>query len=147
MQRVANEMLSGLGPVDVQTLARRLASGDVTSVEQLLAASKPPSRRRPRRTDLVTLRVRIDLAGTRPPVWRRLELASDLFLDDVHEIMQAAFGWTDSHLHRFGCGPTYYSRETEYYLCPYSVDEGDEGVPEKQVRLDEVLVDVGDRLF
>ena len=146
-QRVADEMLSGLGPVDVQTLARRLASGDVTAVEQLLFASKPPSRRRRRRTDLVTLRVRIDLAGTRPPVWRRLELASDLFLDEVHEIIQAAFGWTDSHLHRFGCGPTYYSRETEYYLCPFSVDEGDEGVPEEQVRLDEVLVDVGDTLF
>jgi Plasmid pRiA4b ORF-3-like protein len=81
----------------------------------------------------VTLRVRVDLADTKPPVWRRLELASDLFLDDVHEIMQAAFGWTDSHLHRFGCGPAYYSRETEYYRCPYSVDEGDEGVPEDQV--------------
>jgi hypothetical protein len=92
-------------------------------------------------------RVRVDLAGTKPPVWRRLELASDLFLDDVHEIMQAAFGWNDSHLHRFGCGPTFYSRETEYYLCPFSVDEGDEGVPEDEVRLDEVLVDVGDKLF
>ena len=107
----------------------------MTPIEQLLAATKPPVRRRPRRADPVTLRVRVDLAGTKPPVWRRLELASDLFLDDVHEIIQAAFGWTDSHLHRFGCGPTYYSRETEYYLCPYSVDEGDEGVPEKQVRL------------
>ena len=147
MQRIADETLAGLGPVDVQTLARRLASGDVTSVEQLLFATKPPVRRRPRRTDLVTLRLRIDLAETTPPVWRRLELASDLFLDEVHEIIQAAFGWTDSHLHRFGCGPTYYSRETEYYLCPFSVDEGDEGVPEEQVRLDEVLVDVGDTLF
>jgi hypothetical protein len=76
-------------------------------------------------------------------VWRRLEVASDLFLDEVHEIMQAAFG----HLHRFGCGPKYYSHETEYYLCPFSVDEGDEGVPEEQVRLDEVLVDVGDTLY
>ncbi|HEX5255606.1 MAG TPA: hypothetical protein VFW69_17360 [Mycobacterium sp.] len=43
--------------------------------------------------------------------------------------------------------PCVYSRKTEYYLCPFSVDEGDEGVPEEQVRLDEVLVDVGDKLF
>lgn len=144
---MVNETLAGLGPADIQTLARRSASAGVTPIEQPLSATKPPSRRRPRRTDPVTLRVRADLAGTKPAVWRRLELASDLFLDDVHEIMQAAFGWTDSHLHRFGCGPTYYSRETEYYLCPFSVDEGDEGVPEDQVRLDEILVDVGDRLF
>ncbi|MCV7150605.1 plasmid pRiA4b ORF-3 family protein [Mycobacterium pyrenivorans] len=93
------------------------------------------------------LRIRADLMHTKPPVWRRLELASDLFLDEVHEIMQATFGWTDSHLHRFGCGPAYYSRETEYYLCPFSADDGDEGVPEEEVRLDEVLVDVGDKLF
>ena len=147
IQRIVNEVLAGLGPADIETLAQRLALGGATRIEQFLAATKPPMRRRPRRVDPVTLRVRVDLAGTRPPVWRRLELASDLFLDDVHEILQGAFGWTDSHLHRFGCGPTYYSRETEYYLCPYSVDEGDEGVPEDQVRLDEVLVDVGDRLF
>jgi hypothetical protein len=115
--------------------------------EQLFGATQPPARRRPRRTDPVKLAVRIDLVGTTPPVWRRLELASDLFLDEVHEIIQAAFCWTDSHLHRFGCGPTYYSRETEYYLCPFSVDEGDEGVSEKEVRLDEVLVAVGDTLF
>jgi hypothetical protein len=144
---MVDKALAALGPADAQALAEQFASLGVTSVEELLYATKPPSRRRPRRTEPVTLRARADLTGTKPPVWRRLELASDLFLDEVHEIMQAAFGWTDSHLHRFGCGPTYYSRETEYYLCPFSTDEGDEGVPEEEVRLDEVLVDVGDKLF
>jgi Plasmid pRiA4b ORF-3-like protein len=95
----------------------------------------------------VTYRVRVELLGCQPPVWRRLELASDLFLDDVHEILQVAFGWTDSHLHRFGCGPGYYSDDTEYYLMEYEVDEGETGIPEEQVRLDEVLVEVGDRLW
>lgn len=147
IQRILDQALAGLGPADIQALAGRLAPGGLTPIEQLLAATEPPVRRRPRRADPVTLRVRADLTGTKPPVWRRLELASDLFLDDVHEIMQTAFGWTDSHLHRFGCGPSYYSRETEYYLCPFSVDEGDEGIPEDEVRLDEVLVDVGDKLF
>ncbi|MDP8969416.1 MAG: plasmid pRiA4b ORF-3 family protein, partial [Actinomycetota bacterium] len=112
-----------------------------------LARTPPRSRRRPRRRDVVTYRVRIDLQGTKPPLWRRLEFASDLYLDDVHAIIQAAFGWTDSHLHRFGSGPQYYSHETEYYLCPFEVDEGEVGVPEDKVRLDEVLVDVGDTLF
>lgn len=106
----------------------------------------PPSRRRPRRAESVTYRVRVELLGCQPPVWRPLELASDLFLDDVHEILQVAFGWTDSHLHRFGCGPKYYSDDTEYYLMEYEVHEGETGIPEEQVRLDEVLVEVGDRL-
>ena len=42
-----------------------------------------------------------------------------MFLDDFHDVIQAAFGWTDTHLHRFGCGPQYYSHDTEYYLCPW----------------------------
>ncbi len=107
----------------------------------------PPSRRRPRRGESVTYRVRVELLGAQPPVWRRLELASDLFLDDVHEIRPVAFGWTDSHLHRFGCGPKYYSDDTEYYLMAYEVHEAETGIPEEQVRLDEVLVEVVDRLW
>ncbi len=96
---------------------------------------------------VVAYRIRVDLQGTKPPLWRRLELASDLFLDDLHDVIQTAFGWTDSHLHRFGNGPEYYSRDTEYYLCPFDVEEGEAGVPEDQVRLDEVLAEIGDKLF
>ena len=114
VQRIVDEMLGGLGSADAETLARQLGLAGATSIEQLLAETKPPVRRRPRRAEPVTLRVRADLTGTKPPVWRRLELASDMFLDEVHEILQTAFGWTDSHLHRFGCGPSFYSRETEY---------------------------------
>lgn len=110
-------------------------------------AEPPPSRRRPRRDQVVTYRIRVDLDGTKPPLWRRLELASDLFLHEVHDILQASFGWTDSHLHRFGSGTEYYGRDTEYYLCPFDVEEGEPGVPEEEVRLDEVLVDAGDTLF
>jgi Plasmid pRiA4b ORF-3-like protein len=109
--------------------------------------ARPPSRRHSGRPDVVTYRVRVELKETTPPLWRRLELASDLCLDEVHEIIQAAFGWTDSHLHRFGSGPDYYSPDTEYYLCPFEVEEGGTGIPEDQVRLDEVLSDVGGRLF
>ena len=69
-----------------------------------------------------------------------------MFLDEVHEILQVAFGWTGSHLHQFGSGSRYHGPETEYYLCPYQVEEGEPGVPEEEVRLDEVLADPGDTL-
>jgi Plasmid pRiA4b ORF-3-like protein len=95
----------------------------------------------------VTCRIRADLRGTRPPLWRRLELASDLHLDRVHDIMQAAFGWTDSHLHRFASSTASYGPDTAYYLCPFDAGDGVDGVPEEQVRLDEVLSDAGDLLF
>ncbi len=89
----------------------------------------------------------MDLRGTKPPVWRRLELGSHLFLDDVHDILQTAFGWTDSHLHRFASGGSGFDLESQLYLCPFDVEEGeDDGVPEEDVRLDEVLVEVGETL-
>ncbi len=146
MLRHLTEAMSDLGPGGLQDVLRRVLAAGAVGVDPF-TRTPPPSRRRPRRLDVATYRVRIDLKGTKPPLWRRLELASDLFLDDVHGVIQAAFGWTDSHLHRFGCGPEYYSHDTEYYLCPFEVEEGETGVAEEQVRLDEVLVEIGDKLF
>ncbi len=106
-----------------------------------------PSRRRLPRDDVVTYRVRVQLDGVEPPIWRRLDLASDIILPRLHHILQAAMGWTDSHLHEFasGDGPT--DDLAEHYRDSVSIDEGLAGVDETTVRLDEVLHDPGDRLF
>jgi Plasmid pRiA4b ORF-3-like protein len=138
--------MSGLTMGEIEDTLQRLLTAR-TPLADLFEQPPPRSRRRPRRSNVVTYRVRIDLNRTKPPLWRRLELASDLFLDQVHEIIQAAFGWTDSHLHHFGSGPGHYDPETEHYLCPFQVKEGETGIPEEDVRLDEVLVDIGDKLF
>jgi len=138
--------MSGLTLGEIEETLQRLLTAR-TPLAGLFEQQPPPSRRRPRRSEAVTYRVRIDLNRTRPPLWRRLELASDLFLDQVHGVIQVALGWTDSHLHQFGSGPGHYDPETEHYLCPFQVEDGETGIPEEDVRLDEVLADVGDRLF
>ncbi len=138
------EALEAMSPDDLRYVLGQLLVAGATLGEQ--PAEPAPSRRRPRDTEVRTYRVRIDLRDTKPPVWRRLELSSDLFLNELHEVVQTAFGWTDSHLHQFGSGPAYYDRQTEYYLCPFQVGEGEPGIPEEQVRLDEVLAEVGDIL-
>ena len=135
-------------PGDLDHVLRHLLAAEAFAGSPLgLQPQAPPSQRRPRRNDVVTYRVRVDLKGTKPPLWRRLELASDLDLAEVHNIIQAAFGWTDSHLHRFSSGPHSYSHDAEHYLCPFDAAEGETGIPEAEVRLDEVLADVGDKLF
>jgi len=48
--------------------------------------------------------VRLDLDNARPPIWRRLRLGSDLRLSQVHDVVQAAMGWSDMHLHHFQDG-------------------------------------------
>lgn len=47
------------------------------------------------------LDVRVGLVGSVPEIWRRLELRSSLTLEEVHRVLQVAFGWEDAHLHRF----------------------------------------------
>jgi hypothetical protein len=144
--RDIGDALSELPPEDLQAILGtfRPAGAALAGLPGLPA---PPSRRRPRRNAAVTYRVRIDLLDTRPPLWRRLELSSDLFLDELHEVIQLAFGWTDSHLHEFHSGSGFFGRDAEHYLCPFQVEEGNPGIPEERVRLDEVLVDAGDTLF
>ncbi|TDO27492.1 pRiA4b ORF-3-like protein [Kribbella sp. VKM Ac-2527] len=138
--------IAGLGAAELHKVLPEILAAAMPTVDPF-ARPRPPSRRRPRRDDVVTYRVRVDLTGTKPPLWRRLELASDLFLNELHEVVQTAFGWTDSHLHEFASGKDYYHVATEHYLCPYEVEEGRTGVPEGDVRLDEVLAESGDKLF
>lgn len=75
-------------------------------------------------------------------------MRSDVRLDLVHQVLQAAFGWTDSHLHRFSLGGDAFDGEAELFLCPFDVEEGDDvdGTAASEVRLDETLQDVGDVL-
>jgi hypothetical protein len=46
---------------------------------------------------------KITLKETKPPIWRRIQVR-DCTLDELHEHIQTAMGWTNSHLHRFEIG-------------------------------------------
>lgn len=45
--------------------------------------------------------IKITLRGIRPPVWRRVRASSDMTLRTLHQVIQAAMGWEDAHLHEF----------------------------------------------
>ncbi|WP_251040262.1 plasmid pRiA4b ORF-3 family protein [Arthrobacter sp. ISL-72] len=47
------------------------------------------------------LAVRVELVDSEPEIWRQLEVLGSLTLDQVHQVLQTAFGWEDAHLHRF----------------------------------------------
>lgn len=98
-------------------------------------------------TEPSTYVVRVDLDGAKPPIWRRLHLASDLPLDQVHEVLQAAMGWTNSHLHQFVMGPGAPDHQIAPFLTDFDLSEGEEGIPEAEVRLGQVLGSPGDRLY
>ena len=112
--------------------------------------TKPEQRltmRKPRRNEAAIFRVRVDLEGAKPPIWRRLDVRSDIGLDVFHQVLQSVFGWTDCHLHRFAIGGSPFDEDSELFLCPYDVEEGeDDGTPTKDATLDETLSTPGDVL-
>lgn len=43
-------------------------------------------------------KIKVTLSGSRPPIWRRLEVPSGTTLQRLHQVIQAAFGWEDYHM-------------------------------------------------
>lgn len=49
-------------------------------------------------------------------VWRAVEVSSDILLPDLHQVIQAAMGWWNEHLHQF-------MQNKIYYMSKESVEE------------------------
>ena len=63
-------------------------------------------------------RIRIELQDLEPKIWRRIDVPLSTTLAALHEIIQVAFRWTDSHLHEFVVSDRVYgvpSPEDEFY--------------------------------
>ena len=71
--------------------------------------------------------LKISLQEIEPLIWRRVQV-DDCSLSDVHEIIQAAMGWQDEHMHCFEIG------EKEY-----SASRGDDFEDSRRVRLSRLV--------
>lgn len=45
--------------------------------------------------------IKITLADSKPPIWRRLQVHSNIKLNVFHEVVQDSMGWLNYHLHGF----------------------------------------------
>jgi hypothetical protein len=52
--------------------------------------------------------LKITLEGSKPPIWRRVQVPATVKLTRLHDVIQVAMGWTDSHLHQFFAGDVCY---------------------------------------
>ncbi len=76
-------------------------------------------------------RIKVTLQGIRPQIWRRLEVLTAISLAGLHDILQTAFDWTNSHLHQFHVG------HQRFGLIDDEFD--DESADERLARLDQLL--------
>jgi hypothetical protein len=77
--------------------------------------------------------LKVTLQNIKPPVWRRVLVDAGSTLDQVHEVIQAAFGWWNCHLHEFEIDGTRYGDPDP------DDDWGPPTVNERRIRLDTVV--------
>lgn len=82
--------------------------------------------------------IKILLKGSKPKIWRRVLVPSDLSLDKLHVVVQDAMGWLDGHLHQFICNDEYYGISDEF--CPELKNE-------KKVKLSSFLKKEKDKIY
>lgn len=76
--------------------------------------------------------IKVTLKHSKPPIWRRIQVAGDTRLDKLHLILQEVMGWENYHLHQFIVGGTYYGKPHPDY------DDFFEMKDEKKVRLNQI---------
>jgi hypothetical protein len=68
--------------------------------------------------------IKVTLLNTKPPIWRRILVDGSTTLDGLHEVIQAAFGWWNCHLHEFEIGRTRYGvPDPDWDFGPATLDE------------------------
>lgn len=97
-----------------------------------------PAVRADRITEKVLYRLKITLQGSVPLIWRRIETL-DVSLLALHELIQTAMGWTNSHLHQFEI-------DGIFYTAPRFMDGDFGAVDYSGIRLSGLVSEHGENL-
>jgi hypothetical protein len=88
--------------------------------------------------DSPVFQLKVTLLGSKPPIWRRIQVRGSTTLPKLHDILQAVMGWYDAHLHAFTA-----------YGVEFGVPDPDwpDGMrSERRIRLDQLVARPKDRI-
>jgi hypothetical protein len=55
-------------------------------------------------TTRVVYQIKVTLRGSKPPIWRRIQVTNETTLAQLHRILQHVMGWEGAHLYQFVVG-------------------------------------------
>lgn len=86
------------------------------------------------------LQFKVVLRGSRPSIWRRIQVPEGLSLSALHEVIQVVMGWAGYHMHEFS-----------YQGLRYGVPDPDWGdgevLDERDLLLSDLSLSVKDKIF
>lgn len=88
-----------------------------------------PKRRKPKHA----YQFLVKLADSEPSVWRQIVVPGNMTLADLDRVIQAAMGWTNSHLHMFTIEGLVYGVPDEEWAAELPT------LPDREFTLDEVV--------
>lgn len=93
-----------------------------------------------KRTDeSAVYQLKVTLKGSKPPIWRRIQVRGSTTLARLHRILQIVMGWEEAHLHQFIVDGIYYGEpDPDWDLDIKS---------ERRVRLEQIVSAVKDRFI
>lgn len=122
-------------------LGERMAEGLASSIKEFEAADREElaaidDNQRYRESQqtpaTVAYQLKITLDDSKPAIWRTVQVA-DCPLDVLHQVVQLAMGWTNSHLHQF-------EFEGDQFTDPRDdLDDGGNNYDETKVRLSDLV--------
>lgn len=68
--------------------------------QAIIGPAKPKAGKKSKTATGTLYQFKVTLLGAKPAIWRRIQV-QDCSLDKLHEHIQTAMGWTNSHLHQF----------------------------------------------
>ncbi len=81
---------------DAEPTVAESRGSERTGLETTATAARPAA------TSILQLKIMLN--DSKPPVWRRVLVPAGMPLPQLHQVIQALFGWLDYHLHQFQTG-------------------------------------------
>jgi hypothetical protein len=79
--------------------------------------------------------LKVILLETNPEIWRRILVPADIPLDRLHDVLQLAMGWTNSHLHQFTQGDRFFGMQED----GFGMDDEEGPEDERAFKLSDLL--------
>lgn len=79
--------------------------------------------------------IQILLQDSKPRIWRRVLVSSDMLLPDLHKVIQTTMGWVNAHLHQFIKNGRFYTLKMDDDIYWDELDN----VDYKNIRISELL--------